>query len=162
MLDRAEVRSARPETSLGHSYCGNMAEAASSVEADRASGPDNKILDLKVGGIWTMVSSGDEPEFRPLLSLAASPKYQQLVRERSRFAWTLTVVMLVIYFGYILLIAFNREFLAQPVAGGTMTIGIPMGIGVIVVGIILTGIYVRRANRHFDQLTRDLVEEAQL
>ena len=43
-----------------------------------------------------------------------------------------------------------------------MTIGIPMGLGVIIVGIALTGVYVRRANRHFDQLTRDLVEEARL
>jgi uncharacterized membrane protein (DUF485 family) len=109
-----------------------------------------------------MTASDDEPEFRPLLALASSPKYQQLVRERSRFAWTLTIAMLVIYFGYILLIAFDPEFLARPVAGGTMTIGIPMGLGVIIVGIILTGIYVRRANRHFDQLTRELVEEARL
>lgn len=141
-------------------YCGMVAETALSG-VPGASDPDI-ILGLESWGIWTMTASGDEPEFRPLLALASSPKYQQLVRERSKFAWTLTIAMLVIYFGYILLIAFNPEFLAQPVAGGTMTIGIPVGIGVIIVGIVLTGIYVRRANRHFDQLTRDLVEEARL
>ena len=96
-------------------------------------------------------------------SLLASPRFQTLVRERGRLAWRLTGAMLVIFFGFILLVAFGRGFLGQPVASGwTMTVGIPIGLGVIVSGIALTAIYVRRANTRFDGLTREIREEADL
>lgn len=95
-----------------------------------------------------------------LQRVAASPAYRQLVRERGRLAWRLTAVMLAIFFGYIFLIAFDRELLARPIGGGTITIGIPLGLGVIIAGIVLTGIYVRRANRQFDALTAQIVAEA--
>jgi len=90
-----------------------------------------------------------------------NPRYQELVRRRSRFAWTLTLVMLAIFFGYILLVAFDKALLAQPIAGGTTTLGIPIGIGVILAGIVLTGLYVRRANRDFDPAVRAIREEAE-
>jgi uncharacterized membrane protein (DUF485 family) len=98
------------------------------------------------------------PASEALLEIASSPRYQQLVRERSRFSWTLTAIMLVIFFGYILLIAFAPEVLAQRISA-TTTLGIPVGIGVILVGILLTGIYVHRANSRFDPMIRDIVEE---
>jgi uncharacterized membrane protein (DUF485 family) len=94
-----------------------------------------------------------------LLRIAEHPLYVQLVTERSRFTWTLTVIMLVVFFGYILLIAFFRDWLAQPIGDGVTTLGIPIGIGVILVGILLTGIYVHRANSRFDPMIRALVEE---
>jgi uncharacterized membrane protein (DUF485 family) len=96
----------------------------------------------------------------PPQSIAASPNYRTLVRERSRLSWLLTMVIIVVYFGYILLIAFNRNVLARPIGGGTMTLGIPIGIGVILIGIALTGIYVRRANTRFDALTQAIRDEA--
>lgn len=81
----------------------------------------------------------------------------QLVRARSRFAWTLTIVMLFIYFGFILLIAFNPAFLATPLAQGRVTtIAIPLGLGVIVSAFVLTGVYVWRANGKFDALTQKI------
>lgn len=95
-----------------------------------------------------------------LLSVAQSPTYRRLVRERSRFSWALTGVMIAVFFGYILLIAFDRALLARPIGDGVTTLGIPLGIGVILTGILLTGLYVRRANRRFDALTRAIVEEA--
>lgn len=99
----------------------------------------------------------------PAARLMASPRFQALVHERGRLAWRLTGAMLVIFFGFILLVAFGRGFLGQPVASGwTMTVGIPIGLGVIVSGIALTAIYVRRANRRFDGLTREIREEADL
>lgn len=98
------------------------------------------------------------PERRSLAEIAQNPRYQQLVRERSHFSWTLTAIMLAVYFGYILLIAFAPEVLARRVSG-TTTLGIPVGIGVILCGILLTGIYVRRANRRFDPMIRDIVDE---
>jgi uncharacterized membrane protein (DUF485 family) len=86
-----------------------------------------------------------------LARIAEDPRYRRLVKRRNRFTWILTGVMLAAYFGYILLIAFDKEFLARPISAGAVTsIGIPLGLGVILLAIALTGIYVRRASRHFD------------
>lgn len=83
-----------------------------------------------------------------------SPEYQELVSKRKRFGWSLTVVMLIIYFGFVLTIAFDPFILGVPLSAGSVsTVGIPMGVGVIVSAFILTGIYVRRANGEFDELT---------
>ena len=89
------------------------------------------------------------------------PEFAGLVTRRSRFALILTVSMLVIYFGFILLIAFGRSILAAPlVAGGVTTLGIPIGLGVIASAVILTGIYVGRANTAFDAETARIAERA--
>ena len=92
--------------------------------------------------------------------IEANPKYHELRRKRNTFGWTLTVLMLVVYFGYIALIAFNKPFLAQPIGSGVTTIGIPIGLGVIIFTIVITGIYVRRANGEYDKLTAEILEEA--
>jgi uncharacterized membrane protein (DUF485 family) len=92
--------------------------------------------------------------------IAANPKYQKLVATRSSFGWILTMIMMVVYYGYIALIAFNKEVLAARLGEGVMTVGIPVGLGVIFFTILITGFYVRRANSEFDQLTREIVEES--
>ena len=78
------------------------------------------------------------------------PGYRELVRRRRRLGWALTAVMLVAYYGYVLLIAFDKQLLATPIGDGVITIGIPVGFGLILLGIALTAIYVRRANREYD------------
>jgi len=88
-----------------------------------------------------------------------NPKYQKLVSERSRFAWTLSIIMLVVYYAFIMTIAFNPEALGTKIGDGVMTIGIPIGIAIIFIAFVLAGIYVRRANGEFDQLTREVREE---
>jgi uncharacterized membrane protein (DUF485 family) len=92
--------------------------------------------------------------------IQANPKYQELRRKRNLFGWSLAVAMMVVYYGYIALIAFNKPFLSQPIGGGVTTIGIPIGMGVIVFTILITAYYVRRANGEFDALTRAILEEA--
>ena len=91
--------------------------------------------------------------------IRANPKYLELRRQRNVFGWSLTVAMLVVYYGYIALIAFNKPFLSQPLGTGVTTIGVPIGMAVIVFTIVITGIYVRRANGRFDALTRAILEE---
>jgi uncharacterized membrane protein (DUF485 family) len=81
------------------------------------------------------------------------------VRRRGRFAWTLTAIMLLAYLGYVLLIAFDKELLARPIGDGVTSVGIPLGFGIIVLGVLLTAIYVRRANREFDALLEALLAE---
>ena len=92
--------------------------------------------------------------------IEANPKYHELKRKRNSFGWMLTVLMLVVYYGYIALIAFNKPFLAQPIGAGVTTLGIPIGMGVIVFTILITGIYVRRANGEYDRLTAEILKEA--
>ncbi|MDD3500634.1 DUF485 domain-containing protein [Sulfurovum sp.] len=88
-----------------------------------------------------------------------NPKYQELVSKRSAFAWMLSIVMLVIYYAFIMLIAFKPELLGMKTGEGVMTIGIPIGIGIIVISFVLTGIYVRRANGEFDALSQQIKDE---
>lgn len=91
--------------------------------------------------------------------IRANPKYQELKRKRSSFGWWLTLLMMVVYYGYIALIAWNKPLLAQPLGDGVTTLGVPIGMGVIIFTVIITGIYVRRANGEFDQLTREILED---
>jgi uncharacterized membrane protein (DUF485 family) len=93
--------------------------------------------------------------------LAEDPRYRELVRRRGRVGWTLAAVMLAAYFGYILLIAFDKPLLARAVGGGVTSLGIPLGLGVILLAILLTAIYVRRANGEFDALTAELKDEGE-
>lgn len=82
------------------------------------------------------------------------PDFIRLTSERSKFAWMLTIVMLVVYFGFVLTIAFDPSILGAPLSAGSVTtVGIPVGIGVIVIAFALTGVYVRRANSEFDELS---------
>jgi uncharacterized membrane protein (DUF485 family) len=89
-----------------------------------------------------------------------NPKFHELVSKRRAFALTLTAIMLVIYFGFILLIAYGKSFLGESLFGGVTTVGFPIGVGVILSAIVLTGIYVRRANGEFDELNRQIIEES--
>lgn len=87
--------------------------------------------------------------------IAHSPQFQQLVTERTRFGWILTGLMLVVYFGFIGLIAFDKALLAVKV-GTTSSLGLLLGVGVILFAFILTGIYVARANTRYDALSAEL------
>lgn len=88
-----------------------------------------------------------------------NPKYQKLVRTRSRFAWTLSIIMLAVYYIFILTIAFKPEILGIKMGAGVMTIGIPIGIAVIIIAFVLAGLYVKRANSEFDSLTQEVKDE---
>ncbi len=88
--------------------------------------------------------------------IAALPKYQELKAKRTSFGIWLTVAMLVVYYGFILLVAFNKPLLASKLGGGVMTLGMPIGLAVIVFTIVITAIYVRRANNEFDALSEQI------
>ncbi len=82
--------------------------------------------------------------------IADDPRYQRLVATRSRFAWTLSIIVLVVYFGFIGVVAFDKPLLGASLSGGATSVGIPVGLGIIMLSIALTGVYVRRANGVFD------------
>lgn len=92
--------------------------------------------------------------------IEGSARFQELVHKRQRFATLLTIIMLVIYIGFILLIAFAPDWLGTPLYSDTsVTRGIPIGIGIIVISFLLTGLYIWRANGEFDRLTTELLRE---
>ena len=92
--------------------------------------------------------------------VARDPRYQELKSRRSRFGWWLTLAMMIVYYGFILLVAFDAPFLATRLGDGVTTIGMPIGLGIIIFTIVITGIYVRRANNEFDALTEQIVNGA--
>jgi uncharacterized membrane protein (DUF485 family) len=94
------------------------------------------------------------------LEIEKNPKFQELVSTRKTLGWTLSVLMLVIYFGFILLVAFDKGLLGAPFGAGVTTVGIPVGLAVIISAFVLTGIYVVKANARYDELTRQIVEES--
>ena len=92
-----------------------------------------------------------------------NPRFKELVHKRQAFALLLSIIMLVLYVGFILLIAFAPAWLGTPLHAGTnVTRGIPIGVGLIVMSFVLTGIYVWRANGEFDRLTKQIVSEVKL
>ena len=95
-----------------------------------------------------------------LEAIQRNPKYRQLVAERSSMGITLSIAMIVIYFGFILLVAFVPGFLGASLTGGVTTVGIVVGLLVIVSAFLLTAFYVIRANGTYDTLTQDIVREA--
>ena len=91
--------------------------------------------------------------------IASHPKYQELKAKRTSFGWRLSLAGMVAYYGFILLVAFDKPLLSQKIGNGVMTVGLPLGLAVIVFTIIITWVYIRRANSEFDALTAQIVEE---
>lgn len=92
--------------------------------------------------------------------IESNPRFQELVRKRQAFALALSLIMLVLYISFILLIAFAPAWLGTPLHSGTnVTRGIPIGVGLIIVSFVLTGVYVWRANGEFDRLTQQILRE---
>ena len=96
-----------------------------------------------------------------LQRIVADPNYQELKSRRLRFGWLLTIAMLVVYYGFIAIIAFDKSLLATRLGSGVTTWGIPVGFGVILFTIVITALYIRKANGEYDRLTREILEEAQ-
>ena len=91
----------------------------------------------------------------------ADPDFHALERKRSRFSWLLASIVMLIYFSFILVIAFAPELFAIPIIEVKLiTWGIPVGLFVILLSFLLTGVYVYRANNEFDQITKDIIDHA--
>ena len=90
-----------------------------------------------------------------------NPKYLALANRRSKLAWTLSAIVCVIFYGFILMIAFTPDILTAPIAAGSVIpVGLPLGVAVIVVCCVLTGVYVYEANQVFDPMFEEIVKDA--
>ncbi|CAI3136789.1 DUF485 domain-containing protein [Acinetobacter calcoaceticus] len=90
-----------------------------------------------------------------------NPKFQKMVKKKSALSWTLTIIMLVLYVGFMLLVGYNKEFLMSSFSGGVTTWGIPLGLGIIVLSFLLCGVYSFIANRTLDQLSEEALKEVE-
>jgi uncharacterized membrane protein (DUF485 family) len=87
------------------------------------------------------------------------PDFIQLVRRKQNLYWSLSLIMLVIYFGFVLLVAFSPATLGQSLSGGVTTVGMLVGVVIVLLAFALTGFYVYRANHVIDPLNDKLKQE---
>ena len=94
--------------------------------------------------------------------VSKNPKFHEFVAMRNTYSIIMSILGAAAYYGFILLVAFNKEWIGTKLgAGMTTSIGVPLGVGVIVFTIVITWIYVRRANTEFDQTNEAIIREAQ-
>jgi len=91
--------------------------------------------------------------------IKANPNYQVLVKKRTGFALKLGIFVLVMFYAYILTIAFNPTILGTRIGEGVMTIAFPVAAAIIIISFITTLIYVNRANNEFEDLTEKVRED---
>jgi uncharacterized membrane protein (DUF485 family) len=84
--------------------------------------------------------------------------FQSLSSQKLSISMILTILELVLYFGFIALIAFNKPFLSQKLSGA-ITVGIPIAVGTIILSWVFTGIYIRWANTKYDVLVKKVKEK---
>jgi uncharacterized membrane protein (DUF485 family) len=94
------------------------------------------------------------------LEILDDPDFKSLSSQKNTISIILTILELVLYFGFIALIAFNKPYLAQKLSeGGAATKGIPIAVGVIILSWVLTGIYIWWANAKYDVLVKKVREK---
>ena len=86
------------------------------------------------------------------------PDFKDLSRQKFVISTILTILELVLYFGFIGLIAFNKPFLGTKISGA-ITIGIPIAVGTIVFSWLFTGVYIWWANSKYDVLVNKVKEK---
>ena len=92
--------------------------------------------------------------------VTANPKFHEFIAMRSRYSIIMAIISAAAYYGFILLIAFEKQVLAARIGTGVMTWGIPVGFGVIIFTILITAYYVLKANSEFDDLNDKIKREA--
>lgn len=92
-------------------------------------------------------------------AVAADPRYADLVARRARLGWGLSALIFFAFVGYLLLIAFDKALLGAPIGAGVTSVGIPIGLGLILLAITLTGVYVAHANRHHDAQMAQILKD---
>ncbi|WP_205737199.1 DUF485 domain-containing protein [Acidovorax sp. HDW3] len=94
-------------------------------------------------------------------NIKRDPRYAQLVRERGRFAATLALLVIAVFFAFVLLVAFVPGVIAlRLVEGSNLTLGVALGFSQFVFFCLLTWVYVRRANSDFDARNAQIVADA--
>jgi cation/acetate symporter len=93
--------------------------------------------------------------------MRVNPKFQELVKKRGRFAWTLAAIVLILFYGFVMMVAYRPAALGQSIVeGGMLTVGVAVELFLFIFFWALSFVYVRRANGEFDSLTQEIVKQA--
>jgi uncharacterized membrane protein (DUF485 family) len=88
------------------------------------------------------------------------PEYIALTRARKKIIWPLSTVIITAYFALVLSIAFTPKSLGIPIGNGVTSLGVLLGLSIIFLCFIITGIYVSYANRVLEPLTQAIIKKA--
>ena len=88
--------------------------------------------------------------------IESNPKYQELVSKKNSFGIKLGIFVLVMFYAFILTIAFNKEVLATTIGDGVTTIAFPIAAAILIISFLTTVIYVRKANGEYEDLTNEI------
>lgn len=95
-----------------------------------------------------------------VMAILNNPDFQHMARKKSTLSNVFSILTVVVYASYILMLGLNPKFFATPVSvGSTTTWGIYCGLGVILFSIIATAIYVHKANGEFDTMTNKVIDD---
>lgn len=93
--------------------------------------------------------------------MRGNPKFQELVAKRGRYAWTLAAIVLTMFYGFVMVVAFAPTSLGQPIAEGSRwTVGVVVELFMFIFFWVLTALYVHKANTEFDTLSQEIVKDA--
>lgn len=98
------------------------------------------------------------PTGEQFLAMQASPEFQELRTRLRRFVFPMTAFFLIWYALYVALGAFAHDFMAIPVFGN-INVGLLIGLGQFLTTFLITGLYVRFANRELDPRATAIREE---
>lgn len=88
-----------------------------------------------------------------------NPKYNELLSKKNSLGIKLGVFVLVMFYAYILTIAFNKEVLATKIGDGVTTIAFPIALAILIISFLTTVIYVRKANGEYEDLVNDIKDD---
>ncbi|GEC96408.1 MAG: hypothetical protein RLZZ220_2098 [Pseudomonadota bacterium] len=90
-----------------------------------------------------------------------NPRFTELVSKRQGFATLLSVIVLTIFYGFFMVVAFNPNLIGQRLSEGSyVTVGIAAELFMFIFFWVLTAVYVKRANGEFDAITEEVVRDA--
>jgi uncharacterized membrane protein (DUF485 family) len=93
--------------------------------------------------------------------IRALPEYAALTRARNKIIWPLSVIVILAYFSLIMAIAFDPQSLGTPIGDGVTSLGVVLGLGIILFCLVITGVYVFYANHVLEPLTRAITQKVE-
>lgn len=108
-----------------------------------------------------MVGPGSGGTIDPghIARIEADPEFIRLTRQRSRLGLAVTAVIVVVYFGYILLLAYAPGLMRSHVSD-SITLGFPLGLGVLLITFLLVALHVGRSASVFDPACARIVDRS--
>lgn len=87
-----------------------------------------------------------------------SPAFKKLVKNRWNISLAFTVIMLFVYIGFLLVVAYDKEVLKMPL-GDSLNLAIVVGLGIIIFSWLITGVYVYWANNYYDAAVSEIKKD---